>query len=267
MTRRPHPLRSPAAVLAAVLLLGGAARADKVDELNAALLGDPSYKVKVQAALVLGKLNDRRAVPALLEALRDDNDTVRGMAALSLGKLGDPRAVDGLTRIKGDSSDFVRANVAKALATLGGGPSEGPPGGARHFVAVRISSRAAAPGAEKMLADATLAEVAKLPRVSAAPEHSAPTAQALSAKRMSGWILDGTLSLKVSGAGSSAQLDCDVSAAIATWPQHSIKATSSAGASIPGVRTTSDLSAQRQCFEAVAQGLADDVGKFLRSQP
>jgi hypothetical protein len=103
--------------------------------------------------------------------------------------------------------------------------------------------------------------------VAAAREQGAPSAQALSAKRMSGWILDGTLSLKVSGAGSSAQLDCDVSAAIATWPQHSIKATSSAGASIPGVRTTTDVSAQRQCFEAVAQGLAEDVGKFLRTQP
>ena len=37
--------------------------------------------------------------------------------------------------------------------------------------------------------------------------------------------------------------------------------------SIPGVRSASDASAQRQCLEAVAQGLAEDMGKFLSSQP
>src|SRR5207302_2123704 len=59
------------------------ARADKIDDLTRALMQDPSYKVRVQAALVLGKLNDRRAVPALMQALKDENESVRGVAATS----------------------------------------------------------------------------------------------------------------------------------------------------------------------------------------
>ncbi len=259
-------------VVCAVLLAVGHASADKVDELNRALLTDPSYKVKVQAALVLGKLGDKRAVPALLEALRDDNETVRGMAALSLGKLGDPRAQPALRALENDASPFVRGNATKALASLSSAapaPVEpvAPAAGARHFVTVKINNAGGPADATRLLSDATLAELAKLPRVTTSLGAGTPTAAQLTQKRLAGWVLEGTLKLRVSGAGAASQLDCDVSANIATWPQRSIKATSSAGASIPGVRNASDASAQRQCFEAVAQGLADDMGKFLRTQP
>jgi hypothetical protein len=263
------PRRAPAALAATLLLVAAPARADKVDELNQALLSDPSYKVKVQAALVLGKLNDKRAVPALLEALRDENETVRGMAVLSLGKLGDARAVDALHRLESDASPFVRGNVQKALANFAGtaAPSTAPPSsGARHFVAVKISGGGGPPEAQRVLSDAMVAELGKLPRVTTSV-GGPPTAALLAARKLDGWVLEGNLKLKVSGAGASAQLDCDVSANIVTLGNRSIKATSSAGASIPGVRSASDASAQRQCLEAVAQGLADDMGKFLSRQP
>jgi hypothetical protein len=250
------PLMVRRAVPLALLLVAAPARADKVDDLNQALLTDPSYKVKVQAALVLGKLNDKRAVPALLEALRDENESVRGTAALSLGKLGDSRALDGLQKLKTDASPFVRGNVDKALAALGSsspGPSSSK--GARHFVTVKISGSVGPREAQKVLSDATLSELSKLPKVTTSV-GGAPT----------GWVIEADLKLKISGAGASAQLDCDASANFVTYANHSIKATSSAGASIPGVRNTSDASAQRQCLEAVAQGLADDMGKFLSSQ-
>jgi len=262
-------MRTGRLVWTVLLVVASRANADKVDELNQALLTDPSYKVKVQAALVLGKLGDKRAVPALLEALRDDNETVRGMAALSLGKLGDTRAEAPLRKLENDASPFVRSNATKALASLGSSSPQpvAPSTGARHFVTVKINSAGAPPDAPKLLYEAIMAELPKLPRVTTSVGAGSPTAATLAQKKLEGWVLEGTLKLKVSGAGSSAQLDCDVSANIATWPQRSIKATSSAGASIPGVRNASDLSAQRQCFEAVAQGLAEDMGKFLRTQP
>ncbi|MGZ3426598.1 MAG: HEAT repeat domain-containing protein, partial [Polyangia bacterium] len=82
--------------MALLLLMAGRASADKIDDLTRTLMQDASYKVRVQAALVLGKLNDRRAVPALIQALHDENETVRGVAATSLGRIGDKSASNAL---------------------------------------------------------------------------------------------------------------------------------------------------------------------------
>jgi HEAT repeats len=263
------------AAVGLLLLATSPARADKVDELTQALLTDPSFKVKVQAALVLGKLNDKRAVPALVTALRDSNDTVRGMAALSLGKLGDPRAVGPLREHENDGSEFVRSNVTKALVMISASTGAPPPpvsvpapaAGARHFVTVKINAQGGGPEAPRLLSEATLQELARLPKVTTAVGSGTPTAAVLASHKLTGWVVEGNLKIKVSGSGSASQLDCDVSASIATFPQRSIKATSTAGASIPGVRSATDSRAQRECFDAVAQGLAEDVGKFLRTQP
>src|SRR5579859_4836407 len=92
---------------------------------------DSSWRVRLQAAVVLGKLHDRRAVPALMRALADPVETVRGMAAEVLGNLGDQSALAALDRSRRDPSSFVRNAAASAFYKLKGAPSE---------VAVRPSS-------------------------------------------------------------------------------------------------------------------------------
>ncbi len=50
-----------------------------------------------EAALALGRLNDPRAVPSIMERLKNDSDkTVRAACAWSLGEIGDPRAASYL---------------------------------------------------------------------------------------------------------------------------------------------------------------------------
>ncbi len=106
-------------------------------------------KVRRYLVLVLGKLQDRAALPQLLAAARDDDpetrlyaiwglgmlgdrgavDSViesssspdagaRKMAAYVLGKLGDPRAAPRLRVLLGDPVADVRWNAAIALALL-----------------------------------------------------------------------------------------------------------------------------------------------------
>lgn len=106
-------------------------------------------KVRRYLVLVLGKLQDRAALPQLLAASRDEDpetrlysiwalgmlgdtaalDTVlessqaqdpgaRKMAAYVLGKLGDPRAIPRLRVLLGDPASDVRWNAAIALASL-----------------------------------------------------------------------------------------------------------------------------------------------------
>ena len=77
------------AFVVGVAAWGRLAHADKVDDLSRQLRGDPDYKVRLSAALNLGKLGDRRGVPALIDGLEDTDRTVRGVAAAALGKLVD----------------------------------------------------------------------------------------------------------------------------------------------------------------------------------
>ena len=82
MTRPRMRIIAPAGAL--LLILVGrvqGAPGVKVEDLCKAVVEDPNYKVRVQAALVLGKLGDSSAVPSLIKALADQNSTVRGIAA------------------------------------------------------------------------------------------------------------------------------------------------------------------------------------------
>ncbi len=57
------------------------------------------YPLRRNAARALGKLNDRRAVPALIEALNCSDYYVREAVAQSLEQLGDPSCIPALTNL------------------------------------------------------------------------------------------------------------------------------------------------------------------------
>src|SRR5262249_4900513 len=99
-------------ILAFVLTAAVSARAGaadvRVDDLCRGVIEDSNYKVRVQAALVLGKLGDPKAVQPLIKALGDQNKSVRGIAASALGQLGDAAAVDPLRDLlRRESDPFV----------------------------------------------------------------------------------------------------------------------------------------------------------------
>ena len=78
----------------------------------------PGFKVRLQAAYILGTLGDKRAVTALVRTLGDAHYAVRGAAAIALGSLGDPAAVEPLAKTATDDEAWVRAEVMKALGRL-----------------------------------------------------------------------------------------------------------------------------------------------------
>lgn len=119
-----------------------------------ALRADPDRAVRLNAALVLGRLADDNALAVLVKALEDKeamvrveaahalsrynspaafdilltalrrNDSensrfIRQYAAVALGKLGDRRAVPNLIAALKDESELVRPAVAEALGRLG----------------------------------------------------------------------------------------------------------------------------------------------------
>jgi len=82
--------------------------------------------VREQAARRLGRLGDRAAVPALIEALGDAEASVRREAAKALGFLKDARAVAGLVKALGDPDTTVRFYAAYALGEIKAPQAAGP---------------------------------------------------------------------------------------------------------------------------------------------
>ena len=77
-----------------------------------------SRKLKVQAAHLLGRLRDDRAVEPLLAALQSADDKVKRPAIVALGSVGGARAVQPLTALATDAA--VKVNLrAPALRSLG----------------------------------------------------------------------------------------------------------------------------------------------------
>jgi len=71
------------------------------------------------AAIALGNLGDRAAVPALAGALLDPEEVVRAHAAWALGRLGGERAHQALgSALKRESGDCARQEIEQALAAL-----------------------------------------------------------------------------------------------------------------------------------------------------
>jgi hypothetical protein len=127
--RAPLP-RLPLAVIVAGLAglvtfvrLTPAQAAPRIEEVEEALAHDRSYKVRVDAALVLGRLRQTRSVPALIGALKDPNPAVRATAARSLGVIGSPIARDAVAKSLVDPVPLVRRMARDAMQQLGGDPS------------------------------------------------------------------------------------------------------------------------------------------------
>lgn len=94
------------------------ARSNSGIEQLARRLKSSDFRVQVQAALILGKSGDGRALGALSRALKDKSVAVRAAAAAALGTLGDPAALPALSRASKDSNGAVRRRVKATIASL-----------------------------------------------------------------------------------------------------------------------------------------------------
>ena len=90
-----------------------------VEPLTSALRTHSNSNVRKNAAVTLGRIHDRSAMPYLILALEDDNGLVRMSAAWALGEIGDKNAVDALCGALDDSVWNVRMRAAEALGKIG----------------------------------------------------------------------------------------------------------------------------------------------------
>jgi HEAT repeat protein len=140
--------RSGRAILLSALVVvvapaAGAAVASRLspDEFNLLaerLKQSGSYKVRIQAALLLGAAGGSDALPLLVAVLKDDSRaSVRAAAALGLGALGDERAYAPLIESLNEPDPFVRAQIGKSIVEL----SRGSSGGMRLWAAMQSTPK------------------------------------------------------------------------------------------------------------------------------
>ncbi len=92
-----------------------------VDPMMAFLSDGSRHPARAWAANILGELKAPRSFPALIAALKDQDDEVRAKCAGALGRLGDRRAVSYLLdHLLSDPAPFVRARIAGALGQFPG---------------------------------------------------------------------------------------------------------------------------------------------------
>lgn len=89
----------------------------RIDALVVAVTENDSFKVRLQAAVYLGRSNDEKAIKPLIHALSNDpHYTLRAAAATALANLGTPLAIPHiLRRVAVDPDSFVREEADRAL--------------------------------------------------------------------------------------------------------------------------------------------------------
>lgn len=259
-------------VVLAVALASRPAHADRVDDLCRALTSDPSWRVRLQAAVVLGKLRDARSVPSLLRALGDDNETVRGLAAQVLGDVGDARAIAALERAQHDSSPFVRDKARGALAMLH--PDSVPLGHSVDRSATMASSGRALHvevGGVGMKGHRASPELTARLREAIIRELSRTPGLTLEGKPLSGFLIDSSItSVERHINAQWVEISCEVSFVVGRLPSRAMVMMTSGGATVQaprlGMRPETERALQFDALDGAVQGAHQNLLAFLKTQ-
>jgi HEAT repeat protein len=140
---KKSPLRTALVTLAVSLFVVNAG-AQPTSELIQKLGDSGDFRVRVQAALELGKTHGTPSRLALEDALDDENAAVRAAAAAALKVMRDPAALPALQRHEEDASAAVRAQIKSSEEALAGGNA--PRAAAKPDVLVQVGKiRSGAP--------------------------------------------------------------------------------------------------------------------------
>lgn len=101
-----------------MLSLATVAHAVNVDELVRILFNEKNFKLRANAARLLGKSKDARALTPLVDALKDEHPIVRSAACGALPSFDDVRVIAELEKMESDKDDAVRQACRAALKAL-----------------------------------------------------------------------------------------------------------------------------------------------------
>ena len=252
-----------AAVVSLVSLLSAPALAKPgLDELVAQLRDGKDFRVRVQAALQLGKSMSPEALAPLVGALDDDNASVRAAAAAALESLGDMRAIPALKEHRLDPSEAARKQIKSSLAELEAQALDAPK--PRVLVKLGIMKNGSGVKSKRIesdLAQASRQKLNELPGVKVLLEGDDG-----SGKRQPVVMVTGSVEqLKASREGSSIVYTAKVEYVLHSMPEQSIAAKVSGSASAQA--SEQEASDQTRSAQLRKEVLEAAIASALRRAP
>ncbi len=198
-----------------------------LEELIGQLRDGKDFRVRVQAALQLGKSMSPDAFSPLVGALDDDNASVRAAAVAALESLGDTRAIEPLKEHRLDRSEAVRKQIKSTLAELEAQAQQTKPKVLVKLGSMRNSSGVKSKRVESDLAQASRQKLNELPGVKVLLEGDDGTGKKTPVVMVTGSVEQ----LKASREGSSIVYTAKVEYILHSMPEQSIAAKVSGSAS------------------------------------
>jgi hypothetical protein len=199
-----------------------------LDDLIGQLREAKDFRVRVQAALQLGKSINPAAFAPLVAALDDENASVRAAAVAALESLGDQRAIAPLKEHRLDRSAPVRQQIKASLAELEAQGLQAP----KPKVLVKLGTMKNGSGVkskriETDLAQASRQKLGELPGVKVLGEGDDGAGRKTPIVMVTGSVE----TLKASREGSAIVYTAKVEYVLHTMPDQSIAAKVSGSAS------------------------------------
>ncbi len=252
-----------------LLMAAGSAHAvpPRVSDLAARLRSAEDFRVRVQAALELGKSADPEALDPLSGALRDPNASVRAAAAAALGELGDVDAIPALKEHRLDRSDAVRRQIRATLAALSA-QADGGPRKARLLVKIGMMKNQTSVRSTQIeveLEQESRRKLDELPGVRVLLQSDDSKAESAKSKLPVVMVSGHIQRLQASRDGADVVYSASVEYVLHTMPDQSIAAKVSGSAS--GTLTQAEAKNEGRAAELRHQVLGAAIASALRRAP
>jgi HEAT repeat protein len=270
--RRALPL-----VAAALLAIGQApaSMADDTTMLARELASGSDFRVRVEAALSLGKTHSTLALEPLSAALDDAHPAVRAAASAALAELGRTEALDLLrSHLAHEPAPSVQTQMRAAIDKLSGAAAQRAVAAARAKraqVLVKLGNlRTSTAVRGSQLADAfrgaTRAKAAELPGVEVLDEASEGAAESQK-RKLPVLVLDGALNRLAQGArGEKLTVSAQVEYTFRKIPDHALRGTVTGSAQAEGGAPFSAAS-DKKVAELETQAVVGAVESAMRAAP
>jgi len=263
-----HSFRHALLSLALLFSVSSAVATPGLDELVDQLKNASDFRVRISAALQLGKSLTGDAAPPLEAALEDSDASVRAAAAAALKNLGDQAALGALKAHRSDKSAAVRTQVTAAIKSLEEERITGPkPKVLIKLGIMKNDSGVKSKKIESELADSSRRKLSELPGVRVlAADGSGPTAGSGKPSTVPMVMVTGNVfELKASREGRSITYSASVEYVLHSMPEQAIAAKVSGRASATATeKDTADASALAEIRRSVLEAA---IASALRRAP
>jgi hypothetical protein len=240
--------------------------AEDVTSLSRVLGSESDFRVRVNAALALGKTHSRAALGPLVSALDDQHPAVRAAAAAAIGSLGSRDGAGALRgRLARERVGAVRSEIGNALEILGVA-QQGNVKGAKYLVQLgmmRNNSGVRGNELAETFRGVTRDRASALPGVVVLTDEGV---QAVQARKTPLLVVDGVINRLAKGSrGPNLTVSAQVEYVVRRAPDQSLKGTVSGTAEAFG--NASIAGDQRRVAQLENQALQGAVDSALKGAP